>query len=211
MTTGRVFDRVRKQAEGGRVLTAYTVTCNDCGTIGEMPKNSIRHLPPEAVDKYFRVRGWHIGSRPNRDTCPTCNARTRAPKLEIVEVTTEKTPMTASVTAIPAKAEPPRAMTREDRRIVYAKVEDAYNVKDSCYSANWTDQLVATDLGVPRAWVRDIREEFFGPEVDAASAKRRADIAEAMAMQARLVEALTDLQKKVQACAAKLEALGRLP
>jgi hypothetical protein len=203
-----VFERVRKQAGAGRVVTAYTVTCRSCGEVGEMQQNSIRTLPPDAVDKYFRIRGWSVGNRPNGDTCPACKRKPRTPKLEIVEVTTENPPMNVPAT-IPVKAEPPRAMTREDRRIVYAKVEDTYDVKLNAYSGDWSDHKVAVDLGVPRAWVRDIREEFFGPEIDAATAKRRADIAEAKVMHENIVLELRVLQKKVQEAAAKLEKLER--
>ncbi|WP_180901739.1 hypothetical protein [Martelella soudanensis] len=60
-----------------------------------------------------------------------------------------------------SKAEPPPQMQREDRRIVADKIADVYD--DSGYIAPWTDDLVARDLGVPCAWVAEVRDFMFGP------------------------------------------------
>lgn len=62
-----------------------------------------------------------------------------------------------------ATIEPPKEMTREDRRIIFAQLNEIYIGEDKGYSAGWTDQRVATHLGVPRAWVASIRDENFGP------------------------------------------------
>lgn len=66
------------------------------------------------------------------------------------------------VPAVPPKAEPPRQMTREDRQIIHAKLSDVYD--KGSYVTPWTDARVAADLGVPRAWVSEIRDLMFGPE-----------------------------------------------
>jgi len=58
-------------------------------------------------------------------------------------------------------AEKPRDMTRDDRRIVFDKINGVYD--GGHYIAPWTDAAVAKDLGVPRDWVAKVREEFFGP------------------------------------------------
>lgn len=62
------------------------------------------------------------------------------------------------------KAEPPREMGREDRRIITDKLDEVYDEKAVRYRSPWTDAAVARDLGVPRAWVGEVREQFFGPE-----------------------------------------------
>ncbi|WP_132314109.1 hypothetical protein [Martelella mediterranea] len=59
------------------------------------------------------------------------------------------------------QAESPREMQREDRRIVAEKIADVYD--DHAYIAPWTDDLVARDLGVPCAWVAEVRDFMFGP------------------------------------------------
>lgn len=60
------------------------------------------------------------------------------------------------------KADPPREMSRDDRRIIFAKIDEIY--VGNGYQAPWTDTAVAKDLGVPAAWVAKVRDEMFGPE-----------------------------------------------
>ena len=57
----------------------------------------------------------------------------------------------------------PRQMSREDRRIIFEKLNEVYVDEKSGYSSPWTDEKVSVDLGVPRAWVSNVREEMFGP------------------------------------------------
>ncbi len=58
---------------------------------------------------------------------------------------------------------PPREMTREDRRIVFAKIEEVYLDETTGYIKDWNDERVAKDLNCPRKWVETIRDENFGP------------------------------------------------
>ncbi|WP_181409841.1 hypothetical protein [Martelella alba] len=69
---------------------------------------------------------------------------------------------TATVSTPMVKADPPPVMKRDDRRIIAAKLDDVYST--DAYVEPWTDAAVAKDLGVPRAWVSEVREAFFGPE-----------------------------------------------
>lgn len=69
----------------------------------------------------------------------------------------KKEPVVAQIVA-----EPPRDLNKEDRRLIFAKIDEVY--LDKSYSKDWTDKKVAIDLGVPVAWVARIREENFGPE-----------------------------------------------
>lgn len=62
----------------------------------------------------------------------------------------------------PPKAEPPREMTRQDRRIIMEKLDEVYG--ENSYKTPWTDAAVAKDLGCPRAWVTELRDQCFGPE-----------------------------------------------
>ena len=84
-----------------------------------------------------------------------------------VDLTTMKgseamaTRKTKTATTAAKKAEPPPQMKPEDRRIVAEKIGDVY--VDTGYIAPWTDDLVARDLGVPRAWVAEVRDFMFGP------------------------------------------------
>jgi hypothetical protein len=203
--TGRSFELRRKQDKAGKITTFFEIECSACHRIGEMAQKSIRNLPREAVQQYFRNHGWNVGNGPRKDLCPTCAQRPERPKLEIVS-TMEKEPMTASI-SIPSKAEPPRVMSREDRRIIYAKIEDVYDVKGGYYKANWTDKLVGSDLGVPWAWVQEIREEFFGPELDAATVKRREEVLALRASLDKLSQQIASINLAMAAMERKLKEL----
>jgi hypothetical protein len=123
-------------------------------------------LPPAAIEKKFTQKGWAVGSNENWDTCPNCvNKFSAKPALTIVPKE-EPTPV-EEVT--PMKPEPklvvaePRAMQRDDRRIIFEKLNGVYLDEKRGYDPEWSDHRVATDLGVPRIWVEQVREEMFGP------------------------------------------------
>ena len=81
------------------------------------------------------------------------------------KATSAATAATASAEPAPQpapQADPPPAMDREDRRIITEKLDDVYG--DRGYRGSWTDTTLARDLNVPRAWVSEVREAFFGPE-----------------------------------------------
>ena len=77
---------------------------------------------------------------------------------------------------VPMKAEPPREMSREDKRLIFGKLDGVYLDEKRGYGNGWSDGQVAKDLGVPLAWVKTVREENFGPE--GMSADARASIEE---------------------------------
>jgi hypothetical protein len=58
-------------------------------------------------------------------------------------------------------------MSRDDRRIIFARLNDVYVNERTGYSEQWTDKRVAEDLGVPRAWVSEVRDRDFGPDHNA--------------------------------------------
>lgn len=62
---------------------------------------------------------------------------------------------------------PPRQMLREDRRLIFAQLEDCYLDEKSGYVDGWSDEKVAKTLNVPRKWVEQIRDENFGPAINA--------------------------------------------
>jgi hypothetical protein len=74
------------------------------------------------------------------------------------------------VVPINIKQEPPATETprpsRDEKRIIFQKIDENYVGEKVGYAPGWSDEKVATDLGVPRAWVAVIRDENFGPEVD---------------------------------------------
>jgi hypothetical protein len=95
---------------------------------------------------------------------------------------------------LPVIVEPPVEMGRDDRRIIFAKLDEVYLSAEQGYSSGWTDHRIAADLGVPRAWVEQVREEMFGP------ARDNEDIREARAE-------LAAIRGDMTICASRIEAL----
>lgn len=56
-----------------------------------------------------------------------------------------------------------RTMDREEKRILFGELDAAYQDAEHGYKPGHTDKTVADALGVPVVWVRQLREEMFGP------------------------------------------------
>lgn len=151
----------RSEKYGSNYRVVAVVKCRECGVEDVIGiKAAAALMPPVAIAKKFNQRGWDIGSNEHWDTCPKCIAKKKQekPALKIVA----KTEHTEQVDTM-IKAEPPRTMGREDRRIVFEKLNGVYLDEKRGYDTGWSDHRVAVDLGVPRAWVEQVREEMFGP------------------------------------------------
>ena len=97
---------------------------------------------------------------PERHTVVTGIESVRTvPTLQVVE-------STLVVKSDPPRAEPPREMSRDDRRIIFAKISEVYVNEEVGYADGWTDHKIAVDLGVPHAWVAKTRDDMFGPAGD---------------------------------------------
>lgn len=133
----------------GQRIGANKIECSKCEGIEYLTQTGSKRNPPDFIERYFRNKGWRVGNGPRADVCPACQKK--KPDLKVVSME-------------PAKAESPREMSREDRRIIFAKIDELYLDDKSGYQAPWTDAAVARDLGVPRSWVSTVRDELFGPE-----------------------------------------------
>jgi len=149
-------ERSEKHGNNYRVVAA--VTCRECGVEDVIGiKAAAALMPPVAIAKKFAQRGWDIGQNEHWDTCPKCIAKKKEkPSLKIV-------PKIEQAVDNMIKADPPRTMSREDRRIVFEKLNGVYLDEKRGYDTGWSDHKVALDLGIPRAWVEQVREEMFGP------------------------------------------------
>ncbi len=136
------------------------------------PQNSMEQ---DLAEKLFKNRGWRVGRKRGRDICPTCQSH-NTPKEEHMPSEPVKLGPTnvidlAPNITIPAQAlrtgvtgEPLPQPSREEKRIIWSKLEETFLDEKSGYSAGWSDQRIAQDLGVPRAWVAKIRDENFGAD-----------------------------------------------
>jgi len=84
----------------------------------------------------------------------------------------------------PAPVEQPHVlagpMSKADRRIVFAKLNDVYVDETTGYSADWDDAKVSADLGIPVEWVKEVRDADFGPELSKAMKEKAKTTIEAM-------------------------------
>lgn len=138
----------------GRPRRAMRLYCYRCGKSGDCVMNTMAH-GAGAEDKENRIAGrkfsdmgWSVDMHKGKHFCPECHAQPAT-----------KEPIMAPSTVVPM----PRQMSREDRRIVFEKLNEVYIDDKQGYASPWTDEKVSTDLGVPRAWVTNVREEMFGP------------------------------------------------
>lgn len=142
--------KLHRSADEGPMRPAYYATCSECGTEEFIHSSGNKALPFAVTQRKFEQKGWLIAKSREHDICPACLAKKRA-----AQKAEKETAMAAEV-----KPVEPRQMSRDDRRVLFAKLEDVY-VGDG-YIDGWTDKRVAEDLNVPRAWVEEVRSEFFG-------------------------------------------------
>ena len=153
----RTFQRTTIQHQNSRMQFAYQMLCSKCGAVEKIPFAGA--VAPEFVSEKFRQKGWTVATHEGGDVCPKCATRRKPRKAEAAE-----TSNVVELASHAIVAEPPREMSREDRRIVFAKINEVYLDENKGYDPPWTDAKVAADLGVPRDWVRVVREENFGAE-----------------------------------------------
>lgn len=183
----------------GNAINAAMIECCDCGA--KAYSVSKAGLSPVAHEQYFRNHGWTVGNGPRRDKCQSCQKKGK-PELKVVKA--EEPPK-------------PREMTRDERLIIMDKIRDVHD--GDRYGAGWSDKKLAEDLGVPKAWVEDIRENvlMFAGGHNAEYEAFMADLAPLAADAKSLVNsARVQLQdakeklEKVEAVDRKLDELLRL-
>ena len=95
----------------------------------------------------------------------------------------------------------PPEMTKEDRRIIFSEIDSHYLDETRGYDRDWNDERVAKGLNVPLAWVRNIREDNFGPEygdvVNVEVDKLRAAIVETQAIKDEASKLLVTMDAKI--------------
>ena len=177
----RSFDFV-KTTRDGKALSAFKIMCGDAGCNAHhlMVQTGNKRLSPVAAEQYFRNHGWLVGKTARNDRCPSHNRQRQSGTRE-------------AAMPQPAAAVEPRTMTREDRRIVMSKLDEVYLSEKDGYVTPWTDAAVARDLGVPRAWVTDMRDEFFGP------ARSNADFDEFLEKAGPVIDQVRDLLRNASA------------
>jgi hypothetical protein len=167
---------------------AYEVTCEKCGNHDQAVSHGTggRLMPFESALKVFRRFGWEI--RGKRTICPDCltplqrQARATAaavvslvsPPQKLIEPPTPVSDEIPTETIIetpteePTVAEPQRLPLPELDRAAKRRIHDAvagnWDERAGRYIGAASDQSIADELKVPRAWIAEIRADFFGDD-----------------------------------------------
>ena len=141
------------------------------------------HIEWQFISRKLEQKGWRIGKSRTSHRCPKCF---NAARLAAVRKTEEKPMANKNETPLHVVQQNPRVMQRDDRRVIFDKLNEVYD--HTGYSTGWTDEKVSLDLGVPRAWVKTVREEFFGDEVSNEDIREKIKEAATMLAQMRAIE-----------------------
>jgi hypothetical protein len=158
---------------GGIRTSGVMVTCIKCGAVAREYVSPHSKIANGEDTRYrramrkFEGHGWSfVGKGPR---CSSCIREGRAAQMRYLHALKGDTEMNSDklnqLGMIPLGGLGPggRVMDRSDRRVIFNKIDENYTDEKSGYKVGWTDQKIATDLGVPLAWVKGIREENFGP------------------------------------------------
>jgi len=193
-------------AVGNQFKRGLRITCSRCPTTFVERFNTMagndsgdEHLM-RFVHRKFTNAGWKVGDTRRQHLCPDCVEKARRAKEKTMAA---DTPNLNVVKPAPlATVPPPREMSREDRRLIFAKLEGVYEDEKTGYQKDWTDKRVADDLGCPQAWVAKIRDENFGPHgsnptIDSELAEARRHIAEARKLGQALLDAADGMERRL--------------
>ncbi|MET3995011.1 hypothetical protein ABID65_006677 [Bradyrhizobium sp. S3.9.2] len=174
--------------DDGRRVRGIIAHCGayGCNNVATVPVNTQSNstgnddeIEFKFISRKLERMGWQIGHVRYQHRCPKC--------LSIVKFDNKVEAKKNG--AQPMKVvENTRVMSREDRRIIFDKLNQVYVDDAVGYGAGWTDEKVATDLGVPRAWVRVIREENFGDEVANEDIRKKLNEATALLAEMKQIE-----------------------
>ena len=88
-------------------------------------------LPPNIITKKFEQKGWEIGANAQWDLCQSCANKEK--KMLVLNVVTPIKPVST-----PSET-PPREMSRDDRRVIFAKLDEVYLDEKRGYDSGWSD------------------------------------------------------------------------
>lgn len=135
------------------------------------------------------------------------------PKLNLTVIQMAKATKAASAPACAEDSSPvgtPAGPDKDARRLIYAEIDVAWLDDSKGYAGGATDRTIAAKLGVPVAWVADVREFAFGPvmmnEELAAFAADHATLVETVAA---LEGRHADLARELDAARKSLAAITR--
>ncbi|MCK1671050.1 hypothetical protein [Bradyrhizobium sp. 150] len=185
------------------------------------------------ISSKLAMKDWEVGRRRRDHRCPRCirNAKLlcepdQAPGYSFQSNTGEAmpagnlrlvkdafmnstmpttTPVPPPPKARPAAASDVRTMERGDKTAIYDLLKEVYLSDKVGYSDGWSDQKLAEKLGVPRAWVATIRDEFFGEEITSENVRERVKDAHELLAKIRALQPAIDEARKLLGLADTME------
>lgn len=146
---------------------AMRVACGKCYVTAVVHLGSMKRDDGDDVfrermaARKFESMGWKVGPKPTQTRCPGCVEYAKNMRHYHAGRNSGEKQMN-KVVPINAPGGEARTLSYADRRVIFAKLEEAYEDEQVGYKPQWSDQRVAEDLGVPVAWVKTVREENFG-------------------------------------------------
>ena len=176
-----------KKLIDGKMVEYRRAVCSCCGAVEEVRHAAITRV--EQIKQGFAAKGW-LFEKHAVVKCPACSkAREAKPeKKERIEVQQIK-PQAASAT---------RTMTPADRAKIREFLDGHYDERRECLLDGFTDKTAGEKLGVPWAWVRDMREFAYGPiKGDPELMEIRAELEKVQGVVAGLAAKLAAAEKRV--------------
>lgn len=160
------------------------IQCAQCGGRETWRING-RRPPPEILPKHFQQKGWSTRKRP---TCPACTIKNK-----------EAQKMNAKVEPL-VKAHTPAANSdaaRKNKRLVIVALEDYFDEAAKRYRSGKSDEAVAEELSLAPAFVKMVREEFYGKLAEPEDiAQMRDELAKLMINVSNAQKRLADLTQR---------------
>lgn len=216
------FPVVTKKVTDNGFSRVRLAVCLECGKTGEWTDSTAFGAPDERVAHGFRHMGWQCSTKGDAICCECLAMREQkrrakraakvrevarivpppAPPPEPPVAAPEPTIATHIAKEEPVQAEQPRQPTRDDRRKIMDALEEHYDHERGMYVGSFSDEAVAAKLKMPRAWVSEERERYFGPDTNEAAAREDAKVAE-------LEKRITAAIDRAMIAAGECEALMR--
>lgn len=156
------------------------------------------------VIRKFENHGWKIGKTAPAHRCPSCYSA-----IKIASARKHKESEMENNKIVPINAESPRNMSREERRIIFERLNAVYLSEKVGYSEDWSDEKVAADVKAPRAWVSVVREEMFGPDINEHSIRIFTEAKELLTEINIIKQSADPIVQQLQKLIAKADLIGQ--
>lgn len=185
------------RACGGGHLSRYDARKDALAVLQAVRKTG--GAPIEGVDYWVTQDGFNLWGWTTTNPTP--------PKVENQAQPEPPKVKEEAVGEVVTIAESPRAPTPAENRRIMDALDEHYDSERGRYRQSFNDAAVSHKLDLPRAWVKKVREEFFGPEANEADVEAQR---QKLAVLERGVETATAALNKAQAileAAAELETV----